>query len=105
MILIKLVIAILDQEDAQTVSDELNRQGYSSTVSDAKGSFLQAGKSIILIAVNSINVDAVTAIIGEYSHSREKEVPEADGHSDRPVSVKVGGALVMVMNIEKFDKL
>lgn len=101
----KLVVAILDKDDVQIVSNELNTQGYSSTVADAKGSFLQGEKSILLIAVNPINVDAVTAIIGEYSHSRETEVPDIAGQSDRPASVKVGGALVMVMNVEKFEKL
>lgn len=101
----KLVIAILDKADVQTVSLELEKNGYLSTISDAKGSFLKADKALMFIGVNSINVDSVLEIIKEYSHSREWQVPQG-GHEDvRPSSVHVGGALVMVMNMEQFEKL
>lgn len=101
----KLIIAILDQADVQNVSLELEKQGYFSTVSDAKGSFLKADKAVMFIGVNSVNMDSVLEIIGEYSHSREKQVPEAGSEGSRPSTVQVGGALVLVMNVEQFEKL
>lgn len=99
----KLVVAIVDASDVTTISSELGKQGYLSTVLDAKGSFLQSDKSIILTGVSSVNVDAVIEVIGENSRSREIDISE--GNDLRPSLVKVGGAVVMVLNVEQFQKL
>jgi len=103
----KLIVAIMDPKDAETVSKQLTRIGYSSSSIDGRGGYLKKTNEMLIVGVDDMRVTDVLKLIGEYSHSREYEVTEAptDSRYMHPNSVKVGGAVVFVLNVDQFHKL
>ena len=63
----------------------------------------------ILIGVNDDQVQDVIDIIAKHSKKRKQMVPnnsfDVDMYSAFPVEVTVGGAIVFVMNVERFEKV
>ena len=103
----KLIMAILNKDDSAVVGKELSRVGYSSTTTSCAGGFLMDRNDMLMIGVDDMRVRDVLRIIEEFSHSREQQVeePEHDGHYRKPATVKVGGAVVFVLDVDQFYKL
>lgn len=107
----KLIIAVVNSDDASSVLNGLSRAGYSATKLSTTGSFLRAGNITLLIGVEEEKVDEVIALIGEHSSSRKQmTVPAPAGGVEgrliaMPVEITVGGATVFVVDVEKFVKL
>ena len=106
----KMLIAILNADDASAVIQNLMKEGYSVTRLSTTGGFLRAGNVTILIGVKDDRVQAVIDIIGKYSKSRKQVIPTTSEaginfYPSMPVEVTVGGATVFVQNIERFEKL
>ena len=59
----KLVFAIVHDEDGPKVMDELNRNGFSVTKLCSTGGFLKAGNTTLLVGVDEENLDAVIEVI------------------------------------------
>ncbi len=106
----KLVIAIVNRDDANTVTQNLAKQGYYSTKLASSGGFLLAGNITLLIGVEKEKVQHVIDIIHEHSHSRKQLIPATSemgmGYMPTmPVEVTVGGATVFVVDVERFERL
>ena len=106
----KLVIAIVNRDDANAVTQNLAKNGFYSTKLASSGGFLLAGNVTILIGVAEEKVQAVIDIIHEYSHSRKQVIPATTevgmGYMPTmPVEVTVGGATVFVVDVERFERL
>lgn len=106
----KLVIAIVNREDANTVTHNLTRQGFYSTKLASSGGFLMAGNITLLVGVTEEKVQDVIDIIREHSHSRKQLIPASNDMginyiSTLPVEVTVGGATVFVVDVERFERL
>lgn len=106
----KLVIAIVHSDDAQAVLTEISKSGYSATKLSTTGGFMKAGNTTLLIGVEETQVDEVIELIGKRAHSHKQIVTGGAGKSEGSVSampfeVKVGGATVFVVDVEKFVKL
>jgi len=106
----KLVIAIINYDDAGTVTQSLTKNGFSSTKLATTGGFLMAGNVTILIGVDEEKVQNVIDIIHEHSHSRKQLIPTTSEisygyYSTMPVEVTVGGATIFVVDIERFERL
>lgn len=106
----KLIIAIVNRDDASSVTQALTRKGFSSTKLSTTGGFLMAGNATILIGVDEERVQAVIDIIKEQSHSRKQMIPTTTEMSygyypSMPVEVTVGGATIFVVDIERFERL
>ncbi len=106
--MMKLVFAIVNSEDASTVSVELTKQGYIVTKLSTKGGFLKAGNTTFMIGVEDSKVDDVISIIRDYSSKRRQTVPNMStmpGESlPVPVEVTVGGATIFVTDAERYEK-
>ena len=105
----KLIIAIVHSDDAQAVITEISRAGFSATKLSTTGGFMRAGNTTLLIGVEDTQVDEVIALIGKKAHSH-KQVVSAPAASEGavksvPLEVKVGGATVFVVDVDKFVKL
>ena len=104
----KLIVAIINNDDANTVMSNLTKAGYSATTS---GGFLRSGNITLLIGVEKNKVDDVINIIGEYSSQRKKITPVNTTYigesmlSSMPVEVTVGGATIFVLDVEQFYKI
>ena len=106
----KMLIAILNADDASAVIQNLMKEGYSVTRLSTTGGFLRAGNVTILIGVKDVRVQAVIDIIGKYSKSRKQVIPTTSEaginfYPSMPVEVTVGGATIFVLNVERFEKV
>ena len=59
----KLIIAIVHDDDASRVMEELNNQGFRVTRMCSSGGFLKAGNTTLLIGVDEEGIDKVLSII------------------------------------------
>ena len=106
----KLVIAIVNRDDANAVTQNLAKNGFYSTKLASSGGFLLAGNVTILIGVAEEKVQAVIDIIHEHSHSRKQLIPATTDVGMNympamPVEVTVGGATVFVVDVDRFERL
>lgn len=105
----KLIIAIINHDDAGAVIKELTKAGFSSTRLSTTGGFLMAGNVTILVGVDEEKVQAAINIIREQSHSRKQMIPAASElnygyYPNVPVEVMVGGATIFVVDVERFER-
>lgn len=104
----KLVIAIINHDDANPVIQSLSRHGFSSTKLATTGGFLRAGNATILVGVEEQQVQQVIDIIREHSHSRTQLIPTTTemgygNYPTTPVEVTVGGATIFVVDVDRFE--
>ena len=106
----KLIIAIINKDDASEVSTALTRERYSVTKLATSGGFLAASNVTLLCGTEDEKVDKALEIIAEHSRRRMETVPSTTTYglgmtTPIPLEVSVGGATVFVLNIERFEKL
>ena len=106
----KLILAIINRDDANPVTQSLTKKGFSSTRLSTTGGFLRAGNITLLVGVEEEKVSAVIDIIREHCHSRKQLVPStADmnyGYSPASsVEITVGGATIFVLDVDHFEQL
>lgn len=108
----KLVFAIVHDEDGHKVMDELNKNGFSVTKLCSTGGFLRSGNTTLLAGVEEDRVDEVLGIIEKKSKARKQVLnssmsPNGMGgmFMPYPVEVVVGGATVFVLDVERFEKV
>jgi uncharacterized protein YaaQ len=108
----KLIWAIVQDEDADPLIDALTRRQFRLTRINTAGGFLRQGNATLVTAVDEGQVDTVMSIIAQNCQTRLKHVnPVAFGLDPgdffvpEPITVEVGGATVFVMNIVDFRRL
>lgn len=107
----KLVFAIVHDEDGPKVMEELNRNGFSVTKLCSTGGFLKAGNTTLLVGVDEEHLDEVIEVIKKKSRSRKQVInsnmtPNGVGGMfiPYPVEVVVGGATIFVLDVDRFEK-
>ena len=107
----KLVIIIASDSDADRLMKALIDQGYPATKISSTGGFLHRGNATILSGVEANEVDQVLAMVRTECHARTEYVPVqtlpffGEGTpASEPVEVRVGGAIVFVVSVERFEK-
>lgn len=107
----RLVMMIVSDTDADTLQERLAQAHYPVTKVGSTGGFLRRGSVTIFSGVAQSQVDDVTAIVNEVCHARREFVPVntlpfiGDGaFTAEPVEVRVGGAIVFVLPIERFER-
>lgn len=107
----KLVIAIIQDEDANRLVSELMNGGYSVTKLATTGGFLRAGNTTLLTGVEDDRLDGCLHIIEKVCKSRKQVAasPMAAGgiagmYAHMPIEVTIGGATVFVLDVEQFHK-
>lgn len=108
----KLIFAIVSDEDSNMLADNLNKEGFGTTKLCSSGGFLKSGNTTFLIATDIEKVERALGIIKETCKSRRRmiapeKLPGSFGAFNlaMPVEVNVGGATVFMLNIEQFLKL
>lgn len=108
----KLIVAIVQREDAGDLIDALVQKDYRATRIDTAGGFLKSGNATILIGVEDSQVEEVLGLINASCNRRTVQVsPTASsvvpGQFYVPFSmeVEVGGATVFVLPVERFERL
>ena len=106
----KMIMAVVSGDDSNAVSAALTKARFSVTKLATTGGFLMSGNTTFLIGVDDDKVSEVIDIIEKHSKKRKQMVPSAGMmdvgmYSAFPVEVTVGGAIVFVMNVERFEKV
>ena len=106
----KLILAIVSNDDSGAVSSALTRGGFSVTKLATTGGFLKAGNVTILVGLDESRLDECFDIIREHSSTRKQIIPTTAElgmgfFPSAPVQVDVGGATVFVLGVERFEKL
>lgn len=107
----KLIMAIIHERDKKKAGDALLQAGHQFTVIASTGGFLRDGNTTLLIGSADEDVDDIIGIISGCCKAREQFVnqspPDALGAGGillNPVRVKIGGATIFVMDVERFER-
>ena len=108
----KLIIAIVQDEDSAKVLNGLMSEGYSATKLATTGGFLKSGNTTLLCGVEENRFDHCIAIIEKMCKSRRQisTTPltmstSIDMVAPYPIEVTVGGATIFVLSVEQFFKV
>jgi len=104
----KLLIAIVNNDDANYVNTGLNKSGFPVTKIASTGGFLLNGNTTFLIGIKDECVDEVLEIISHFSKKRVVPMPADPVYnpasvSSVPAKVTVGGATVFILDVERFE--
>ena len=113
-IIMKLILAIVNNDDAPIVTTQLTKAGFNTTKIASTGGFLMSGNTTFITGVEDDKVDSVIDIISRFSKKRmQPSMSNSNGHnagfggtnvSNVPITeVLVGGGTIFVMNIERFE--
>ena len=103
----KLIVSIVQDQDALSLVEELTEQQFRVTKLASTGGFLKAGNTTLLIGVEDEQVESVIKIVEDNCKTREITTSlltvtmPGDTYIPYPLEVKVGGATVFVLDIEK----
>jgi uncharacterized protein YaaQ len=108
----KLIIAIVQDEDTQTLTEALVGAGYRFTKVSTTGSFLRTGNTSLLIGVEDDVVPTIMGILRRTCRRRTQvAVPYSPAlepgllYMPENFEVEVGGAVVFVADVQRFERL
>jgi uncharacterized protein YaaQ len=108
----KLVIAVVQRQDAGELIDALTAQGHRVTRISSEGGFLREGNVTLIIGVEDQAVEPLLKSVREHCYTRTRYVsplpPVAESgefYPPAPVEVQVGGATVFVLKTAGVDRL
>ena len=108
----KLIIAIVHDEDASRLVSNLMNEGFGVTKLATTGGFLRAGNTTLLVGVDDDKFDSAMSVIEKVCKSRKQiatspsPVAGTTGvYVPYPIEVMVGGATIFVLNVEQFVKM
>ena len=108
----RLVVAIVNNEDAGALVEALLEREYRATRLHSSGGFLKQSNATIILGVEETSVDEVMSIISANCKARTQVVnpmppimEPGEFFMPYPLEVEVGGATVFVMPVERFERL
>jgi len=104
----KLVVAIVNDDDAPIIIDSLREARFSVTKLASSGGFLRIGNTTLISGVEDDKVDELIKIIEKEGKSRTQLAPITPGFFKAvqvPIEVNVGGATIFVLDVETFVKV
>ncbi len=107
----KLVVAIVHNDDAGALRNALRDNNYQSTLISTTGGFLREGNSTFLVGVEAGKLEDLLVLIKKNCTTRTQLVnpmppvmEPGELYLAQPVEVQVGGATIFVMDVERFEK-
>lgn len=107
----KLILAIINNDDSIKASAELNREGFFVTRLSTTGGFLMVGNTTLLIGTEDSDVDKVKKILEKTCAKRTAVASTINSlgrnlkDNSLPDEVTVGGATVFVLGVDEVTKL
>ena len=110
---LKLVLAIVQDDDAIDLIEELTDKDYRVTKLATTGGFLKSGNTTLMIGVEEKEVKNLINVIEDVCKRRKEMVPTSTPNTigtnsgmyvPYPIEVQVGGATVFVLPIEGFHQ-
>lgn len=108
----KLVIAVVQDDDAVDLIEELTENKFRVTKLATTGGFLKSGNTTLMIGVEEKDIDKVIEIIEKVCKTRDQIITTPSTvagttgvYMPYPVEVEVGGATIFVVDVDKFVKI
>ena len=108
----KLIVATVQDQDAERVVNGLTEKSYRITRIGSTGGFLQQGNTTLLIGIEDEKVPGVMALLKRTCHRRTQiAVPYSPAlepgllYMPENFEVEVGGAIVFVANVSRFERI
>jgi uncharacterized protein YaaQ len=109
---VKLVIVVVHNEDARVLIDALLAHEHRATWLHSSGGFLKQSNATILIGAEDAKVDEVVGLVRDNCRARTQTVSPippimepGEFFMPYPLEVEVGGAVVFVLPIERFERI
>ncbi|MCK5129325.1 MAG: cyclic-di-AMP receptor [Clostridiales bacterium] len=107
----KMIMAIVQDEDANRLITALMGEGYGVTKLATTGGFLRAGNTTLMVGVQADKLSEAMDIIEKVCKSRKQIATTPSpmsggngGYIPFPIEVVVGGATVFVLDVDQFKK-
>lgn len=107
----KLIVAIINNDDSAAVSAHLSREYYTVTRLSTTGGFLMTGNTTLLVGSDDDRIERAKEIIKEHAKTRTKHVMTTEsygrGMNDSTISeqdIRVSGATVFVLDVDSMEK-
>ena len=108
----KLIIAIVQDEDSSRLIGQLMNDGFGVTKLATTGGFLRAGNTTLLVGVEDDRFQEAMDLIEKVCKSRKQIAPAPSSmvgmpgsYTPYPIEVVVGGATIFVLTVDQFVKL
>ena len=107
----KLILAIVNNDDSALASSALTDAGYSVTKLSTTGGFLMVGNTTLIIGTDDDKTAGAIDILKRYCTTRKQMVSSATSfglgmkHLGIPEEVKVGGATIFVLDVAQMEKI
>lgn len=108
----KLVVAVVHNEDARVLINALLTHQYRATWLHSSGGFLKQSNATILVGIEDDKVDDIVTLVHENCHSRKQVVSPippimepGEFFLPYPLEVEVGGAVVFVLPVDRFERI
>ena len=110
----KLVLAIVQDDDAIDLIEELTDKDYRVTKLATTGGFLKSGNTTLMIGVEEKEVKNLINVIEDVCKRRKEMVPTSTPNTigtnsgmyvPYPIEVEVGGATIFILNVDQFLKI
>ncbi|HHY05309.1 MAG TPA: hypothetical protein GX534_09015 [Thermoanaerobacterales bacterium] len=106
----KLVMAVVQDNDVPKLLENLMQKNFGVTKLASTGGFLKSGNTTLMIGVQDDKLHELMEIIEKVCKPRKQVVTPfpggpGDAYVPYPIEVKVGGATVFVLNVERFVKI
>ncbi len=106
----KLIIAVLQEEDVILTIASLTEQGFRVTRLSTTGGFLKVGNTTLIIGVPESQVEDVMHILEKTCQQRKQPVPflspgdDVFGGISGITEVVVGGAVGFILDVETYKR-
>jgi uncharacterized protein YaaQ len=108
----KLVIAVIQKQDAGELIGALTARNHRVTRISSEGGFLREGNVTLFVGVEDHAVEPLIKLVREHCHTRTRYVsplpPVAESgefYPPAPVEVQVGGATIFVLKADSLGHL
>lgn len=106
----KLIMAIVQDIDADPAMETMTKAGHKVTRIASTGGFFRMGNTTLLIGAEDENVSPIIDILRQICKERTRVMPVNFDPSEAILSagayteVPVGGATILVFNVERFER-
>ncbi|MGC9356917.1 MAG: cyclic-di-AMP receptor [Anaerolineae bacterium] len=104
--MMKMVMAVVARDQADPVLNALISEGHIATFTESRGGFLRQAQHMLFMAVEEEKLEEVLALIRAHCRGEVRVQSEGGGMLSpglRPASAEVGGAVIFVWPLERFE--
>ncbi|MBS5939988.1 hypothetical protein E5347_16275 [Clostridium sartagoforme] len=108
----KLVIAMVQDDDAMDLVDAITEAGFRVTKLATTGGFLKSGNTTLMIGVEADKVQKVIDVVEDVCKTRKQIITtptpitgNVDMFMSYPIEIEVGGATIFVIDVDQFIKI